>query len=154
MKYQTCEIVSSSVAETEKLASKIGRRLRGGEIIELASDLGGGKTTFTRGLAAGAGSKDGVASPTFTINRVYKAKEFDIHHFDFYRLQDAGLAAYELHDLLHDQGIVIVVEWANVVEHVLPGDRLTIQISQTGDTTRTFTCRFPNKLSYLVEELC
>lgn len=153
MARQTTQITTNSVDQTQKLAMAIGGRLRGGELIELVSDLGGGKTTFTQGLAAGAGTKDAVASPTFTISRVYKTPVFDIHHFDFYRLNNAGLAAYELHDVLYDPQIVVVVEWGDVVEHVLPEDRLTIRITQSGDTSRVFTCEFPDSLSYLLEEV-
>lgn len=154
MNYKSCEVECNSVADTERFAGQIGQRLKGGEIIELTSDLGGGKTTFTRGLVRGAGSKDNVASPTFTISRVYKADTFDIHHFDFYRLTEAGLAAYELQDLLNDPKNVIVVEWANVVEHVLPDDRLTISIAQTGETSRVFKCRVPESMASILEGVC
>jgi tRNA threonylcarbamoyladenosine biosynthesis protein TsaE len=65
------ELVSKDAEQTENIAHLIGARLRGGEVIELVSDLGGGKTTFTRGLADGAGSKDIVASPTFIVSKVY-----------------------------------------------------------------------------------
>jgi len=61
------------------------------EIIELRSDLGGGKTTFTQGLAAGAGSKDAVSSPTFTLKKIYRAGELHIYHYDFYRLNEPGI---------------------------------------------------------------
>jgi tRNA threonylcarbamoyladenosine biosynthesis protein TsaE len=48
-----------------QLAEQVGRRLRGGEVIELVSDLGGGKTTFVKGLAKGMGSNDAVSSPSW-----------------------------------------------------------------------------------------
>lgn len=154
MEYKTCQITCNSPAETINFAQQIGKRLQGGELIELASDLGGGKTTFTRGLVKGAGSNDSVASPTFTISRVYKTSSFDIHHFDFYRLPDAGLAAHELHDLIDDKDIVLVVEWANVVEHVLPNVRVTITISQVGEQARLLKCQYPQEMAYLLEGLC
>lgn len=133
---------------------KIGEHLRGGETIELVSDLGGGKTTFTKGLAKGAGSSDVVASPTFTISKVYKAPKFDIHHFDFYRLPDAGLAAHEVEDLIGDRSIVIVSEWSGVIEHILPEQRLTLRISRTGDNTRVIEVSYPERLEYLLEGAC
>src|SRR3989344_5721785 len=98
----TWQTLSTSSAETENLASKIGRALKGGELIELVSDLGGGKTTFVRGLAKGMGSRDHVSSPTFTICNTYKVKSKSSHaaqelwHFDFYRLHEAGLIEHEL----------------------------------------------------------
>lgn len=128
-------------------------QLRGGEVIELISDLGGGKTTFVRGLARGAGSNDKVASPTFTINKVYKAPKFEIHHFDFYRLQEAGIVADELAEVVGDPHGVVVVEWGDVVQHVLPEERLSIAIQQTPAGARQLTFRAPTSLAYLVEGL-
>jgi tRNA threonylcarbamoyladenosine biosynthesis protein TsaE len=146
-------VVTDNVVDTERIAAAVGAHLRGGEVIELVSDLGGGKTSFTRGLAHGADSKDRVASPTFTVSKVYSAPTFAIHHFDFYRLADAGLAAHELQDIIHDPEVVIVVEWSDVVAHVLPDDRLKIHIATTGDESRTLTLTYPDSLHYLVESL-
>lgn len=127
--------------------------MRGGEVVELVSDLGGGKTTFTRGLARGFGSHDRVASPTFTISRVYKAGPKSMHHFDFYRLPEAGLIAEELADVIGDQHTVTVVEWADIVQNVLPKERLTIEITKTADDGRELLFRYPESLSYLMEGL-
>jgi tRNA threonylcarbamoyladenosine biosynthesis protein TsaE len=151
---KTLQIESTSSAETEAVAEKIAKRLKGGELIELASDLGGGKTTFVHGLARGIGSDDKVSSPTFTISKIYKADKLELHHFDFYRLSSAGLAAYELHDVINDPGIVVVVEWSGVVEHVLPEDRLSIVIAKTGEEARQLSINYPDTLSYLIEDLC
>lgn len=131
---------------------RLGQRLRGGEVIELISDLGGGKTTLTRGIARGAGSSDIVASPTFTLSKVYKTPRFDIHHFDFYRLGEAGLMEYEVQDLLTDDHVVLIIEWGDVVASILPKNRLTIYIAKTidGDNERDITCSFPSELAYLL----
>lgn len=149
----TLQINSTGSEQTEKLAETIGTRLRGGEVLELVSDLGGGKTTFTRGLVRGAGSLDRVASPTFTISREYTAPQFTIAHFDFYRLGEAGIVADELQELIHDPAYVKVVEWGEIVHDVLPAERLTVQISQTGDDTREITFSCPESLEYLVKDL-
>ena len=149
---QTCKTTNSEA--TELLAAKIGSRLRGGEVIELVSDVGGGKTTFVRGLARGADSQDPVASPTFTVSKVYETPKFNVHHFDFYRLQEAGLIEHELEDLLFDDGIVLVLEWSGVVQNVLPVERLVIELQKTSETGRSLKFICPNKLSYLIEEIC
>ena len=145
---------SSGTSETtEQIAESVGRALKGGEVVELVSDLGGGKTTFVRGLARGAGSTDKVASPTFTISKVYDTPKFQIHHFDFYRLQDPGIVAAELAEVAGDPHMVVVVEWADAVQHVLPENRLTLRMSQlpTGERQLRFT--IPHALQYLVERL-
>lgn len=125
--------------------------MRGGETIELVSDLGGGKTTFTRGLVRGAGSKDRVGSPTFTLSREYQAPKFTVAHFDFYRLGEAGIMGDELDELIGDTAYVVVVEWGDIVQDVLPRDRLTIRIQQTGDETRRLVMTYPDQLTYLTK---
>ena len=117
------------------------------------SDLGGGKTTFVRGLARGAGSKDRVASPTFTISKVYAGPAFEIHHFDFYRLSQPGIIADELAEVLHDPKVVVVVEWGDIVQHVLPDERLTVTIEQTPSGERKITFQAPPSLASMFEDL-
>lgn len=117
------------------------------------SDLGGGKTTFVRGLARGTGTTDKVASPTFTISKVYEADKFEIHHFDFYRLHEAGVVADELAEVIGDLKVVVVIEWADVVQHVLPEKRLTIIFAQTPEGTRALTFMCHEELKYLLEAL-
>lgn len=104
-----------------------------------------------RGLARGAGSPDKVASPTFTISKIYKTEKLEIHHFDFYRLQEAGVIADELAEVAGDPQTVVVVEWGDIVQHVLPARRLTITIRQTPEGSRElhFTCH--DDLKYLLE---
>jgi tRNA threonylcarbamoyladenosine biosynthesis protein TsaE len=125
--------------------------LKGGEVIELVSDLGGGKTTFTRGLVRGLGSEDRVASPTFTISKVYDAGNKQVHHFDFYRLHEAGIIADELAEVAGDPSTVVVVEWADVVKHVLPENHLTVLITQNPDGSRTLKFSAPEALEYLMK---
>lgn len=129
-------------------------RLKGGEVIELVSDLGGGKTTFVRGLAKGMGTDDHVSSPTFTINQVYKTNELELHHFDFYRLTEVGLIGQELQDIIQNPGIVVVVEWGNIIQNGLPEQRLKVFLKPISENERQITFSAPEELSYLLEKLC
>ena len=149
---QTWQTATSSLENTEKLAAVLGAKLCGGEVIELVSDLGGGKTAFVRGLAKGMGSTDKVASPSFTISHQYKAGELTLYHFDFYRLSEPGIIANELAEIVEDPKAVVAVEWANIVKNVLPAGKLTIRIQTTGETTRAFTYTYPESLGYLIKE--
>ena len=149
----TWQTNSTSSGETEQVAESLGRRLRGGEVIELVSDLGGGKTTFTRGLVRGAGSTERVGSPTFTLSREYKAPQFTIAHFDFYRLGEAGIVGDELDEIIHEPGYVTVVEWGDIVHDVLPKQRLTVRLEQTGEEARHITISYPEQFAYIVEDL-
>ena len=148
---KTWQTHSTSSEDTEALGERVGARLKGGEVIELVSDLGGGKTTFVRGLVRGAGSTDRVASPTFTISREYAAPKFTIVHFDFYRLAEAGVIAEELKEFMGDPNYVVVIEWGDIVADVLPADHVRIQIQYKTDTERLIQSTYPPKLSYVIE---
>lgn len=141
---------SASSVDTERIGEQLGSQLRGGEVIELISDLGGGKTTLVRGIAKGFGSTDKVASPTFTVNKEYRSGQKRIVHYDFYRLQDAGLLEFELAESLQDPDAVTIIEWADIVHDVLPKDRITIHITSTGDNARQLQLDIPHGRDYLL----
>lgn len=124
-------------------------------LLELRSDLGGGKTTFTRGLVRGAGSQDKVSSPTFTLNRIYKAKDVEVHHFDFYRLDEPGVVSDQLEESLQNSRVITVVEWSDIVRGVLPEDRLTIEFKPVADNAdeRYIEISYPETRRGLIEKL-
>lgn len=118
--------------DMKTFGARLGALLKGGEVIELVGDVGAGKTTFTKGLAAGMHIDEDVQSPSFTISRVYDAPNgLTLAHYDFYRLSDAGIMADELHETVHDDKNVTIIEWAEIIAGVLPADRLTITIYST-----------------------
>ncbi|MCA9342745.1 tRNA (adenosine(37)-N6)-threonylcarbamoyltransferase complex ATPase subunit type 1 TsaE [Candidatus Saccharibacteria bacterium] len=147
------QLESLNQEQTINIAKSIGFKLQGGECIELIGDIGSGKTTFVRGLAKGAGSSDHISSPTFTISKIYETPNFKIAHFDFYRLHEAGMIDHEIEEAVHDKETVIVVEWSDIVQHVLPKERLTINISSTAENKRFMKFQTPENLSYLLESL-
>lgn len=123
--------------QTRRLGMKIGTQLRGGEVFELVGDVGAGKTTFTKGLANGLGVKDEVQSPSFTISRVYDARDdLQLVHYDFYRLSDPGIMAAEVSEMVHDPKTVTVIEWAAIVEGVLPQTHHRISFTSPSETER------------------
>lgn len=148
---------SDNLEDTLALGRALGEALAGGEVIELRSDLGGGKTALTKGIAAGMGSEDTVQSPTFTISRIYRAAhDTELHHFDFYRLQDPGVMAAELAESLSDNRAVVVVEWSDIVMDILPPERIIITLRATGETSRIITLAIPaslTKVSHAVQRL-
>ena len=147
---QTWQTDSSSLEASLALAAQIGANLRGGETIELISDLGGGKTAFVRGLAAGLGSTDRVSSPSFTLTNQYQAGDKSLHHFDFYRLNEPGILRQELAEILQDSHNIVAIEWADVVADVLPSERLSVTIRATNESCRELVFRYPAVLSYLL----
>lgn len=145
------QIKSGSIDETAELAAKLARNIRGNEAIEFASDLGGGKTAFTRFLASELGSQDTVSSPSFTIENIYRTPKFDIHHFDFYRLEEAGIMQDELLEVIEEDDSLAIIEWAGIVGDVLPAKRLRIEIVAPTEHSREFSFIYPSELDYLLE---
>lgn len=147
---------STGSADTEKLGGLLGSKLQGGEVVELCADLGGGKTTLVKGLAKGLGSKDTVASPTFTLKKVYKGREgVQVHHFDFYRLSEPGVVADQLEESLNDPKVVTVVEWSDSVKDVLPEKRLCIEFQPvaTDPDERTIHIHYAEPHTVLMREI-
>lgn len=125
--------------DTARFGEKLGAALKGGEVIELVGDIGAGKTALTKGIARGMGISEEVQSPTFTISRVYDVpnSRLRLAHYDFYRLEDAGILSVELQEATADQHSVAVIEWAGIVDDVLPADRLTVRLEATKEDGRT-----------------
>lgn len=117
---------------TIALGKKIGQQLVAGDVLVLDGDLGAGKTTFTKGLAAGLEIPDIIKSPTFTIIHEYQDGRLPLYHMDAYRLENGGTEDLGLEEYFDGDG-VSVVEWAEFVEDELPTDFLAIHFKRTGD---------------------
>lgn len=134
----------------------LGKLLRPPAMVELRSDLGGGKTTFVKGLARGVGSGNTVTSPSFTLNQIYRAKNGTrIAHYDFYRLNKAGIMADELAESLQDDKTITVVEWGDIIEDVLPEDRTAVEFKPVPTSTdeRQIIFYYPESQSGLFKQL-
>jgi tRNA threonylcarbamoyladenosine biosynthesis protein TsaE len=151
---------TSSSDETLSLGVKLGSLLKGGEIILLESDLGGGKTTFTKGVARGLGITDEVVSPTFTIEQVYHGN-YTLHHYDFYRLYTLGVLTDELIETLSDRTTVKIIEWPNAVATKIFDQFAVLSVkidpSKLGENSRKITINYPatheNIIQALAEEM-
>ena len=120
---------SNSAKETENIARAFAKTLKSGDVVCLNGDLGAGKTVFTAGLAKGLGVSGPVSSPTFTIMNCYSG-DIPLYHFDVYRISDSD----EMYDTGFDEYIsgdgVSVIEWAEVIEDILPGARYDVTITK------------------------
>lgn len=150
------KIFVSNEKEMIALGRLIGEKLKGGEVLQLVSDLGGGKTTFTKGVALGMGIEEEVTSPSFAVSKVYETKELTLHHYDFYRLDEIGLMADELVEVLDDEQSVCVIEWARDAASILPSERLiSVEINRkaTGENDREVVMTAPDELGNLMEDI-
>jgi len=113
-------------------------------VIELVGDVGAGKTTFTRGLAAGLGIAEAVTSPSFTISKRYhfplmSGNDGGLVHYDFYRLPDPGIMQDEIAETIKLPHTIVIVEWAESVSNILPADKILIRIELEEDGSRTIS---------------
>jgi tRNA threonylcarbamoyladenosine biosynthesis protein TsaE len=132
-------LTSRSSEETQRLGGLLAPLLVPGDVLVMSGDLGAGKTTFVQGLAKGLGIVERVTSPTFVLMKEYQGGRFPLMHLDVYRLGkvqeviDLGIDEY------FDPSYVVVVEWGDKVEPLLPQDHLTIELVHEGGDLRNIT---------------
>lgn len=126
-----------SVTDTNAVANDLALKLNGNEIILLNGDLGAGKTTFTKALAAALGVTETVTSPTFAFMREYYGK-YKISHYDMYRASNEDeLFELGIADNLYEDGLCII-EW-NKYKLFPEGKKvITVNIDKIGDNARIF----------------
>lgn len=147
------QVVTTDLSKTYTLGEKIAKNLKGDEIFALVSPLGGGKTSFTQGIAKGLGAKGNVISPTFVLERIYNIpkKKYALHHFDLYRIGAGEVESIGLLDTL-GEGIV-VIEWAEKLKKYLPQDTIWVEIKYKGENSREFIFNFPLNRRYVFKNI-
>jgi tRNA threonylcarbamoyladenosine biosynthesis protein TsaE len=121
------EIETASPQETEALAAQLAGRLRTGDVVNVAGELGSGKTTFVRGACAGLGVREQVTSPTYTIGHRYHADGVDVSHLDLYRFETVSAAEWGDLEPYFDDSIAFV-EWPEAGAGVLPSPRFAVRL--------------------------
>lgn len=138
-------MIIKSEAEMLELGQRLAKNLSLPAVIELVGDVGTGKTTFTRGLAAGLGITEPVTSPSFTISKRYafpirsqgaSATFGELIHYDFYRLDDPGIMGEDLAEALSTPNSVVVVEWGGDVAGLLPAHKTRLEITLCEEGSR------------------
>ena len=111
------------------LGASFSTQLKGGDIVYLVGDLGAGKTTLVKGIIQGLGYSGNVTSPTYTLVESYEHADFNVYHFDLYRLESPEeLEFLGIRDMGGEQS-VILVEWPDKGQGVLPAADHLIEIS-------------------------
>ena len=123
-------IETTSEKETFELGKRLGQQAAPGDVYTLEGDLGVGKTIFTKGFAEGLEIKEAISSPTFTIVQIYEDGRLPFYHFDVYRIGDVEeMDEIGFEDYVYGQG-VSMIEWANLIEEILPENRRNILIEK------------------------
>jgi tRNA threonylcarbamoyladenosine biosynthesis protein TsaE len=135
------KFVSKSAEETYRFGFNWAKKIKKGEILALFGNLGTGKTTFVKGLAAGLKVKETVLSPSFVIVNRYRigrrGKGNYLYHVDLYRLRGRSqLIEAGIGEILEDKDGVIVIEWAGGWEEILPVGTIKIKFKYLGENKR------------------
>jgi len=129
---------SHSAAQTEEIAARFAKTLKGGTVVAFYGGLGMGKTAFVRGMAQGLGLTAEVSSPTFALVHEYGGQP-PLIHFDMYRvsgwedLYSTGFFEYI------DRGCILAVEWSENIEAALPERTVRVIITSDGGDERRIT---------------
>ncbi len=128
---------SSGPEETRRLGEVLGREAEAGDVVLLSGELGAGKTVFVQGIARGLGFEGPVSSKSFVLLGEY-AGRLTLYHADLYRLESpAEVQELALEEISGDG--VLVVEWPERGDVVLPQERLALHFDVTGPETRRIT---------------
>jgi len=126
-----------ALRDTEALARGLARLLRPGDVLALRGDLGAGKTALARALiralpgppgGPGSAESEEVPSPTFTLVQSYPRQPAEVWHFDLYRIEQPE-EVYELGIEEALAGGIVLIEWPERMEALLPEDRLDITLT-------------------------
>ena len=133
------KIVLRNIEDTRALGQRIAEGLKPGSIIALVGPLGAGKTTLAQMIARGLCVTERMASPTFTIVQEYRSGRLPLFHFDVYRVSDPDeLFEIGFDEYLHAGGVCLV-EWADLIEDVMPEGTVWIRL-EYGETEDERVC--------------
>ena len=123
-------IDSFGEADTYALAESLAQNAEKGAVFALIGDLGVGKTAFAKGFAKGLGIDEPIVSPTFTFVQIYSEGRLPLYHFDVYRIGDVSeMDEIGYEDCFYGEGVSLV-EWADLVEEILPEDTIRVTIKK------------------------
>lgn len=134
------ELQITSIEDINNVATEFVRlAMQEDTVFAFNGQMGAGKTTFIKALCEALGVSETVTSPTFSIVNEYRSDETGelIYHFDFYRIKKLE-EAYDMgcEDYFYS-GAVCLIEWPELVEDLLPGNTVWVDIRVNDDESRT-----------------
>jgi tRNA threonylcarbamoyladenosine biosynthesis protein TsaE len=138
------EFITHSPGETIALGRTFVEMLAPPKIVLLRGDLGAGKTTLVKGIAAGFGaaSEDDVTSPTFTLVHEYHGPKANLYHIDLYRIDtQRQLETLGLDDLIAENSILLI-EWGEKFPRFVKERDLEIAMERMGENERKVRVSF------------
>ena len=131
--------MTQSAEETIALGRKLAEKLAPPKLVLLRGDLGAGKTTMVKGIAAAfdAAEQEDVTSPTFTLIHEYRGPKVTVYHIDLYRIEtERELATLGIDELLRDEHSLVVIEWGEKFPKFVRERDVEVAIERLGETDR------------------
>jgi tRNA threonylcarbamoyladenosine biosynthesis protein TsaE len=134
--------------ETISLGESFSKNLRKSDVVLLEGALGGGKTTFIKGVLKGLRIRTKVLSPSFTLIRHYKNNKLDVYHIDLYRVKGKEIFDFGIEDFLCTKNGITLIEWGEKIQSCL-SSYIKIVFSILTETKREIifssrNCKDPN----------
>ncbi len=132
------EFTTHSAEETTALGRRLAAQMNPPKLVLLRGDLGAGKTTLVKGIAAGFGaaSEDEVTSPTFTLVHEYRGPAATLYHIDLYRVDtQRELDTLALDDLMSERSILLI-EWGEKFPRFVQERDVEIALERLGENER------------------
>jgi tRNA threonylcarbamoyladenosine biosynthesis protein TsaE len=137
------DLGSASAEETERIAARLARELRPGDVVTVSGELGTGKTTFVRGACRALGVEGPVTSPTYTVGHRYRG-DVEVSHLDLFRFE--GVSPAEWGDLEpYFDGALCFVEWPEAAGEALPAPCVRVTMRHAGGDRRLLTLETAEK---------
>jgi len=132
------EVTTQSAEETIAFGRTLTQLLAPPKLVLLHGDLGAGKTTLVKGIAAAfeAAAEEDVTSPTFTLVHEYRGPNATLYHIDLYRIDtQRELDTLALNDLRSDNSILLI-EWGEKFPRFVRERDVEISLERVGESGR------------------
>jgi tRNA threonylcarbamoyladenosine biosynthesis protein TsaE len=144
----TRQSITHSAEETIAFGRKLVELLAPPKLVLLRGDLGAGKTTLVKGIAAAFASaaEEDVTSPTFTLVHEYRGPRANLYHIDLYRIDTPReLETLGLDDLRADPSGIVLIEWGEKFPRLVRERDVEISLERQGANTRRITVIVENE---------